>query len=64
MAVSYSRKIVKLLQFLKQNDLANEAIKLANEIDEGIKKYGIITIDGNKMCKFPNLEILNEFSCL
>ena len=43
MAVVTLRSVSKILQNISQQALADDCDKLAGEIDEGIKKYGVIT---------------------
>lgn len=42
MVVVTIRGIIPILRKLNENDLADSALKLAEEIDTGIKKYGIV----------------------
>ncbi len=43
MAVVTLRGVSEILRSAMRQELANECIKLADEIDEGIKKYGIVS---------------------
>lgn len=51
MAVVFLRKVAIILTKLNQHALANDAEKLAKEIDEGIKRFGIITHQSKPICK-------------
>jgi meiotically up-regulated gene 157 (Mug157) protein len=51
MAVVFLRKVAIILTKLNQHSLATEAEKLAKEIDDGVKRYGIITHQSKPICK-------------